>query len=140
VPAQASHRRQLTELPDCKPFVIETRQLEVCCPHCRQTCYGKLPPGLEATRQFGPRLEAFVVYRHHQQHLSYARPQRFLREVWGLELSEGGQACIIERAAAAQPQALALHTQLRQSAVVKSDETGARVNGRTPWHWVFHGT
>lgn len=141
VPVQAVQRRQLTELPVCKPIVLETRQHEVCCPRCGQTQRGVLPLGLEATRQFGPRLEALVVYLQHQQHLSYARTQQTLREVWGIELSEGGQACILERAGAvAQVQALAIRTQVRQSRVVKSDETGARVNGRTHWHWVFHGT
>ena len=31
-------------------------------------------------------------------------------------------------------------TRLRSSRLIGSDETGARVNGRTPWAWVFQHT
>lgn len=131
-------RRQITELPEIKPVVIETRQHEVACPGCGHAQRGALPAGLEADRHFGPRLEATVTYFQHQQHLSYERTQTTLTDVFGVSLSEGGQACIIERAGvAAQGQTEALRAEIRQSAVVGSDETGARVDGRTWWEWVF---
>ena len=131
-------RRQITELPEIKPVVIETRQHQVTCPGCGHTERGRLPLGLEAEREFGPRLEATVTYFQHQQHLSYERTQATLSAVFGVSLSEGGQACIVERAGmAAQGQAEALRDAIRQSAVVGSDETGARVDGRTWWEWVF---
>lgn len=131
-------RRQITELPEIKPVVIETRQHEVACPGCGHAQRGALPAGLEAERHFGPRLEATVTYLQHQQHLSYTRTQATLRDVFGVALSEGGQACILERAGgAAQAVADALRDELRQSAVIGSDETGARVDGRTWWEWVF---
>ena len=62
-------RRQVTELPEIKPVVIETRQHEVRCPCCNQLRRGKLPDGLEAGRQFGPRLEATVTSLRHEHHL-----------------------------------------------------------------------
>jgi len=131
-------RRQITELPEIKPVVIETRQHEVACPACGHAERGRLPLGLEAERQFGPRLEATVTYLQHQQHLSYERTQATLTDVFGVTLSEGGQACIVERAGvAAQTVADELRDDLRQSAVLGSDETGARVDGRTWWEWVF---
>jgi transposase len=131
-------RRQITELPDIKPVVIETRQHEVTCPACGQAERGRLPLGLEAERQFGPRLEATVTYLQHQQHLSYERTQATMADVFGVTLSEGGQACIVERAGvAAEAVARELQAEVRQSAVVGSDETGARVDGRTWWQWVF---
>jgi len=131
-------RRQITELPDIKPVVIETRQHDVHCPACGHIERGRLPLGLEAGRQFGPRLEAAVTYFQHQQHLSYERTQATMTDVFGVSLSEGGQACIVERAGvAAQGQADTLRDAIRQSAVVGSDETGARVDGRTWWEWVF---
>ena len=54
-------RRQVTQLPVVAPVVIETQQHEVVCPQCQTVNRGVLPTGLEATRQFGPRLEATVV-------------------------------------------------------------------------------
>ncbi len=133
-------RRQITELPVIQPVVIETRQHEVTCPTCGHAQAGRLPLGLEAERHFGPRLEATVTYLQHQQHLSYERAQAALAELFGVALSEGGQACIAERAGqAAQALTGALQDEIRRSAVVNSDETGARVDGRTWWEWVFRG-
>lgn len=138
VKPRAVLRRQLMEVPEVKPVVIETQQHVVACPGCGKEVRGELPQGLEAGRRFGPRLEATVTYLQHQQHLSYARTQAALKELFGVALSEGGQACILERAGrAAQPLAAAIQGELRQAAVVGSDETSARVNGRNWWQWVF---
>jgi transposase len=131
-------RRQVTELPEIKPVVIETRQHELICPGCGTPQRAALPAGLEAGRHFGPRLEATVVYLQHQQHLSYERSQAALADLFGVELSEGGLACIHERAGvAAAPLAEALRDEIRQGAVVHSDETSARVDGHNWWEWVF---
>lgn len=70
VEPRAVVRRQFTELPPVKPVVMETRQHEVVCPACQRVTRGVLPPGLEAGRSFGPRLEATGVYLKHEQHLS----------------------------------------------------------------------
>ena len=131
-------RRQITELPECRPLVIETRQIEVECPGCGRVQSGALPANLSADRRFGPRLEALVVYLQHQHHLSYERLQRLLHDLFQIELSQGGQACMVERAGqAAQPLAALIREQVRQSPTIGSDETGARVDGRTQWEWVF---
>ena len=133
-------RRQVTELPDIKPVVIETRQYEVRCPGCQQLQRGPLPEGLEASRQFGPRLEALVTYLHHEHHLGFERLCEVMRDVFGTPLSEGGVVAIVERAGeAAQPEAEAIGARVRQSAVIASDETSARVHGQNYWEWVFIG-
>jgi transposase len=133
-------RRQLTELPQIRPLVIETHQAEGRCPVCDTLQRATLPVGLEANRRFGPRLEATVVYLQHQQHLSYERTSQCLTDLFGVGLSEGGQASILQRAgAAAEPLAQAIRSQVQQSAVVGCDETGARVDGHVWWHWVFVG-
>jgi transposase len=131
-------RRQLTELPPIAPVVIETRQSEVVCPDCQRVTRGELPAGLEAGRSFGPRLAATVVYLKHEQHLSYARVTQLCRDLYGVAVSEGGASTIVQRAGmAAQPVATAIGAQVAQSAVIGSDETSARVAGRTWWQWVF---
>ncbi len=138
VPPQTIVRRQIVELPVIRPRVIETQQHEILCPHCHTVQRGPLPEGLEASRHFGPRLEATVTYLQHQQHMSYERTQDTLAELFGVALSEGGPACILERAGqAAQQQAETIRHQVVASPVVGSDETGARVNGGTWWQWVF---
>jgi transposase len=134
-------RRQVTELPEIKPVVIETRQHEVRCPGCDQLRHGKLPAGLEAGRQFGPRLEATVTSLHHEHHLGYERIIQVCEEIFGVALSKGGAVSIVERAGkAAESEAEAIGGQVRQSKVIGSDETSARVHGRNWWEWVFVGT
>lgn len=131
-------RRQLTELPPVAPVVLETQQHEVVCPHCQRPTRGVLPPGLEADRQFGPRLEATVVYLKQQQHLSYQRVVQALHDLAGVDLSEGGVSAILARAgAAAAGVAATIKEEIKASAVIHSDETSARVNGQTWWQWVF---
>jgi transposase len=131
-------RRQVTELPEITPVVIETRLQEVVCPQCGQLQHGTLPEGLEATRQFGPRLEALVTYFHHEHHMGFERLQTVLADVLGVNLSEGGAVAILERAGTAtQPEAEMIAEQVRQSPVIGSDETSARVNVHNWWEWVF---
>jgi transposase len=131
-------RRQVTELPEITPVVIETRQQEVVCPQCGQLQQGTLPEGLEAMRQFGPRLEALVTYFHHEHHMGFERLQTVLADVLSLTVSEGGAVAILERAGtAAQPEAEVIAEHVRQSPVIGSDETSARVNGHNWWEWVF---
>lgn len=133
-------RRQITELPEIKPVVIETRQYEVLCPCCGTSQRGELPEGLEAGRYFGPRLEATVAYLHHEQHIGYKRLLQLCAELFGLSLSPGGAVAIVERAGKnAQDEAEDIAEQVRQSKVIGSDETSARVHGRNWWHWVFVG-
>lgn len=133
-------RRQVTEIPEIQPVVIETRQYVVDCPCCGQRQQGKLPEGLEAGRYFGPRLEAIVINLHHEHHIGYKRLRQICSELLGLELSAGGAVSIVERAGrVAIEEAETIGEQVRQSKVIGSDETSARVHGKNWWQWVFVG-
>ena len=133
-------RRQVTEIPPVNPFIIETQQHEVLCPHCRQLNRGLLPEGLEADRFFGPHLAARVVYYKQTQHLSYERMVATMRDLYGVSLSEGGIAAILRRAGeCARPVAEQIKERVIADKLIKSDETSARVKGRNWWQWVFVG-
>jgi transposase len=139
VPVQVV-RRQMTELPEIKPVVIETRQYEVACPCCGKLQRGKLPEGLEVGRYFGPQLEATVTLLHHEHHIGFKRLLQICEEIFGLSLSPGGAVSIVERAGqAVQVEAEAIAERVRRSKVIGSDETSARVQGENWWHWVFVG-
>ncbi len=131
-------RRQVTELPEIKPIVLETQQTEKTCSHCHHLNRAELPAGLEADRFFGPHLEATIVFLKHQNHFSYGRIVNALREVFGLKISEGGMSTIIACAGnLASAQAAEIREAVKSSSVIQSDETSARVKGRNYWHWVF---
>lgn len=139
VPVQVV-RRQVTELPEIKPVVIETRQYVVDCPCCGERQHGKLPEGLEAGRYFGARLEAMVTKLHHEHHIGYKRLRQICEELFGLRLSSGGAVSIVKRAGqAVQEESELIGEQVRRSKVIGSDETSARVHGRNYWQWVFVG-
>jgi transposase len=133
-------RRQVTEIPEIQPVVIETRQYVVDCPCCGEQQQAQLPEGLEAGRYFGPRLEAIVTNLHHEHHVGYKRLRQICDELFGLALSAGGAVSIIERAGqTAIQEAEAIGEQVRQSQVIGSDETSVRVHGKNWWQWVFVG-
>jgi transposase len=125
-------------LPEIKPVVLETQQYEVICPCCGEVQRGKLPEGLEAGRYFGPRLEATITSLHHEHHVSFERLVQLCNELFNLRLSEGGAVAIIKRAGQAVfGEAEKIGEQVRQSKVIGSDETHARVHGDNWWQWVF---
>ena len=129
---------QITELPEAHAEVIEVRQYQVECPCCGQGQVGQPPAGLEMERTFGSRLEATVVYYRQEQHMSYVRTKAALHNLHGVEISQGGIDKIMQRAGQkAIQKAAPLEQALRESAVIHSDETGARVDGSNWWQWVF---
>jgi transposase len=129
---------QVVELPPVQPVVLEAWRYAVTCPHCGATTTAGYPAGFEPTRVFGPHLEALWTYLHEQHHVSYARLARLGRDLWHLAISQGALANALARAATRlRPQAAAIREQVRASPTIGSDETSARVNGRTHWQWVF---
>ena len=89
-------------------------------------------------RSFGARMEATVVYYRQEQHIRYQRTQRALRDLHGVSLSQGGIDQIMQRAGKkAVAELEGIQKQIRQSAVILSNETSSRVDGSNGWHWVF---
>lgn len=129
---------QITEIPEPKAQVIEVRQYAVTCLGCGQSHVAEPPAGLELNRRFGARLETAVVYYRQEQHMSYERTQATMLNLHQVDLSQGGIDQMMQRAGqAALTEGETIQAAVRQSTVVNSDETGARVDGRTWWHWVF---
>jgi transposase len=96
----------------------------VTCERCGKQATGTSPAGLEPRRTFGPGVEALLGSFHERQHGSYER----LVEV------ENALHRLVERA---RPTDAAIREQVGGSPVVNSDETSARVAGRTHWQWTF---
>jgi transposase len=131
-------RSQVTELPAVTPVVIEGWQYAMTCGHCGVWTTGTYPVGLEPRRTFGPRIEALLSYLHERHHVGYERLVELCRDVFGLAISQGGVenalARLVERA---RPTYAAIGATVGGSPVINSDETGARVAGRTEWQWTF---
>jgi transposase len=126
------------ELPPIRPVITRIHRHRGFCPACQGRFCAPAPPGLEAGSPFGPGLCALVVHLHATQAIGFERLARLLDEVFGVTISEGALVNILARAKAplvraAEPIAAAV----RQSAVMGSDETTARVAGKTWWQWVL---
>jgi transposase len=131
-------RSQVTELPPVRPVVVEAHQYAVSCPGCGTRTVAAYPEGLEPRRTFGPNLEALLGYFHERHHVGYERLVEVCLDVFGLTISQGGIDNALRRLAErARPTYEALGAAVRASPVIGSDETGARVAGKTAWHWVF---
>src|SRR3990172_7993045 len=137
-PAELVDVNQITELPPAKAEVLEVRQYGVTCQQCGHVAIMEPAEGLEMERTFGARLEATVTYYRQEQHMSYERTEASLLALHGVEISQGGIDQIMQRSGQKGIQAVQeiQHT-VQHSAVVNSDETGARVDGQKAWEWVF---
>jgi transposase len=131
-------RSQVVELPPVRPVVVEAWRYAAACAGCGARTAAEAPPGLEPERVFGPGVEALLGYLHERHHLGYERLVEVCRDLFGLAISEGAVANALARLAErARPAYEAIGAEVRAGPVIGSDETGARVDGRTWWQWVF---
>jgi transposase len=132
------HAYDHIDLPPLRPIVTRIHRHRGICPCCRKHVAAPAPDGLQPGSPFGPALCALIIHLHVTQAIGFQRLVQMMAEVFGLTISEGAIAGILARAeapllAATVPIAAAL----RASAVVGSDETSARIGGKTCWQWVL---
>jgi transposase len=132
------HAYDHIELPPIKPVVTRIHRHRGTCPCCRRGFSAPAPEGMAPGSPFGPGLAALVLHLHVTQAISFERLVRLMDEVFGVTLSEGAIANMLARAEA--PMIVAaekIAAEVRASKVVASDETSARVKGKTWWQWVL---
>ena len=126
------------ELPPVRPDVTRVRLFGGRCACCGLRAVAAAPEGLEPGSPFGRSVEAMVVYLHYAHAIGLERLRALLAEVFGLSISEGALSNVLARARGPLSEAAAAITaEVRRARVVCSDETSARVAGRTWWEWVF---
>ncbi len=88
--------------------------------------------------QLGPAVVSLVVELHTEMGVPLAKVAHLLRTTFGLQVTPGGLAHVLHRAArAAAPAYTELCEQVRNAPVVTPDETGWRVGGERHWLWTF---
>jgi transposase len=131
-------RYERIELPKVKPLVTRVERHGGICPCCGAAVVAPVPQGLEPGSPFGPGIVALAVYLRYGHAIGYQRLSRLFADLYGLAISEGALANLFLRAKARfDDRAAAILARLRASRLIGSDETGARVNGRNEWEWVF---
>lgn len=131
------NRSQQVDLPPATPVIVEVLCFRCFCPNCGAPNTAPYPDGWDPNQRFGPRLQAMVAYLHHHHHVGHERLEALLWDLFGLPISQGGLGNLLARTQTAlKPHYEAIAKRVRDSRVVGSDETRARVSGQTRWNWV----
>jgi transposase len=127
------------EIPEITPDVTRVTLHGGVCPRCAKRFTAEAPAGLEPGSPFGPNLRAFVLYLRFGQAIPFERLERLLRDLFGLEISEGALVNLLEASAPAfEAQTNRIKERLLSGTALQSDETSVRVGKTTFWTWVFH--
>jgi hypothetical protein len=142
-----SQRRPLIqyieEIPEVRPHVTELITEEGWCAHCQREVCSTHPlqvsrAGGAAAVQLGPRALGLACDLNKAKGLSMRQTVAVLRDHFGLQLTPGGLALLLQRVGRkVQPEYDRMAGQLRQSPVLHADETSWWVGGPGWWLWVF---
>jgi len=130
-------KRQVIEIPPIKPLYIEYLQYgtECLCGHHQKAAY---PEGVNAPIQYGSSVMALVSYLNVYQYVAYKRLSQLLGDIFSLPISEGSIENLLNKSAQkATPIYDRILELIKQATYVGSDETGAKVNGKKWWIWVW---
>jgi len=136
---EAFHAYDHIDLPPIRPVVTRIHRHRGVCPCCARTFSAPAPEDMAPGSPFGPGIVALVLHLHITQAIGFERLVKLMDEVFGITLSEGAIANMLARAEA--PMIVAaerIAEEVRSARVVASDETSARVRGKTWWQWVMH--
>jgi len=127
------------EIPKVEPDVTRVTLQGGVCPCCAKRFKAAAPEGLEPGSPFGPNLRAFVIYLRSVQGIPMARMTDVLKDLFGLDISEGALVNILDAARPAfAAQTNLIKQRLFAGTALASDETGMRVGKANWWLWVFH--
>jgi transposase len=133
-----AHAYDHVEIPPIKPTTTRTNLYSGACSCCGKSVTAEAPADMPPGSPFGPGIVALVTYLHACQMVSYSRLAEMLDGLFGLKISEGAIANMLARTAKPFAEcAEKIAETVRNSAVIASDETSARVKGKTHWQWTF---
>ena len=134
VAACRTERRQVLDLPLPRLLVREYQAEQKQCPFCQHITMAAFPAGVQAPIQYGPNVGATAVYLVEHQLLPLARACEVMRDLLGVQMSEGTVWDLIKRCALAlAPVEQQIKAALTQAEVIHQDETGLYVAGKRHW-------
>jgi transposase len=133
-----AHAYDHIDLPPIKPVTTRINLHKGTCPCCKRRVAAAPPADMPPGSPFGAGIVSIAACLHGCHMVSYDRLTEVFAGLLGLKISEGAIANMLARAAlpfAAEADRIA--ASVRASPVIASDETSARVSGKTWWQWVF---
>jgi transposase len=128
---------QQAELPDIEAIVTQYDCLKYKCISCHRRSIGSFPDGIPFS-SFGPKLMAFVGYLTGRFHLSKREAMLLLKDLYGVELSEGSVINIEENMTNALEEVYEkIHRYVIEGCLPRYfDETSWRDSGKKHYVWV----
>jgi transposase len=126
------------DLPPIKPITTRINLFRATCPCCKARVTAHAPADMPEGSPFGPGIQAVAAYLHGCQMVGFKRLTEVFEGLFGLTISQGGLSNMLARmgkpfSAVAEE----IAATVRGSEVIASDETSARVKGKTWWQWTF---
>jgi transposase len=126
-------RRQVWDLPQVEPVVVEHRLVRLEC-SCRHVTTGPAPEGVTTAVQYGPRARAAVVLLSVHGTVAAKRLCEITASLLGMPLSTGTVTNLLARAHdGLEAFEDDLKVRLQAAGVVHADETGIRCEGQLKW-------
>jgi transposase len=126
------------DIPPIKPTTTRIELFRATCPCCKVRVTASAPADMPEGTPFGPGITSIIAYLHGCQMVGFKRLTEVCQGLFGLTISQGAIANMLARVgtAIAEP-ADRIAAEVRASEVIASDETSARVQGKTWWQWTF---
>jgi len=126
------------DIPPIRPITTRIELFHATCPCCKARVTASAPADMPEGTPFGPGVASTIAYLHACQMIGFKRLTEVCQGLFGFTISQGAIANVLARvgeAIAAPAERIA--AEVRASEVIASDETSARVKGKTWWQWTF---
>ena len=131
------------DIPPIEPVTTRIELFSGTCPCCKARVTAHAPADMPEGTPFGPGIVSTIAYLHGCQMVGYKRLTEVCQGLFGLTISQGatpdqvrGNMLARVGKTIAEP-AERIAEEVRASEVIASDETSARVKGKTWWQWTF---
>ena len=137
IEASSLNSRQVIDIPIPAPICTEHQIFARTCT-CGHINKGEFPGNVNAKVQYGCHIEALTAYLNVRQYMPYNRIQEFYSQIMGLDISQGGIGCLLQRfTSKALPVYQEIKNRVEKAGCLGTDETGAKVNGKKHWFWTW---
>jgi len=126
------------DIPPIRPVTTRIELFGATCRCCKARVTASAPADMPEGTPFGPGITSAIAYLHGCQMVGFKRLTEVCQGLFGLTISQGAIANMLARVGkmiAAPAERIA--QEVRLSEVIASDETSARVKGKTWWQWTF---
>lgn len=126
--------RQVHDIPKQTSLEVTEHQAEWRKCTCGKIHRAQFPSGVNAPVQYGDRIRSIIVYFSSYQLLPQKRTTEALRDMFGVDISEGTVNNILQQAhQKLEVTEKAIKDAIHMSPVMHLDETGMYVNGKRIW-------